>query len=239
MVSIVVLTTCGIIICRHALLRAVGAQLVVAESAYENRPLGSESYLLVGSGDRVEEVAVEYVAEGKADGFIVLRWPPARTVQLGALPAGTDLRIAELMKRGVAREEIIVVDVEGDAHWDWARKIGDLLKATSDANLLLLCDQFASRQQRAIIDRVATPSVAHRIKIVPLPDRRYDQSNWWTCRLGVRRVGAGYLSLAYMYLTGEPPPRHPYRSPDEYEQWFLETLPCGLPQQTTSEERNL
>ncbi len=214
----------GMLVYRNAILTAIGRQLVVAEMSSRRTADAAEAHLLVHSGDRVGEVAAEYLERGQAGRCLVLQGTPSRIVQLGALPLDADLRIDELMKHGVSENQIMKLEVKGDRQWDWAREVGNWLQENPQANVLFLSDQFSTHENRAIVNRAITPALAQRVELVPLPDRRYDETNWWTSRLGIRRVGAGYLSLAYVYLVGEPEHDHAYRTPDEYEAWFLEQL---------------
>jgi len=77
---------------------------------------------------------------------------------------------------------------------------------------------------RIVLDTVLQPDHAARVEILALPDRRYDETNWWYSRRGVKGLFYGYLTLAYAWFQGEDVPPRKLWDPDDYERMLERTV---------------
>ena len=81
-----------------------------------------------------------------------------------------------------------------------ARSVQTWLGKTSNATTVLLCDRFESRRWRQILDNALEPEYAESVSVHALPDRRYDETNWWRVEDGLKAIVGEYLKLAYYAL---------------------------------------
>jgi hypothetical protein len=83
--------------------------------------------------------------------------------------------------------------------------------------VLVLCDRFAGRDLRFVVSQVTQPGEAQRVAFRSLPNHRYDETNWWRNRAGVRALAGAAFDLAYDALHGEDAPPVNEFDPDQYE----------------------
>ncbi|HUG71066.1 MAG TPA: hypothetical protein VMM76_25175 [Pirellulaceae bacterium] len=174
--------------------------------------------IAIVSGDGRFDFAAQAVAEDRAqrillfeDGF---RW----LVQIGALPPGHEIDQQHLVTRNVHQDQIELLAGPVTNHWDRAVRLTGWLDQHADGSILLLCDRFESRRVRSILDQVLPESKSERVRIVGLADRRFDETNWWQSRTGVKSFVDAMLALLHSYAVGLPPPvKSNSWDPVEYE----------------------
>ena len=149
--------------------------------------------------------------------------PPNRLVQAGVLPSFKETSLRELSDRGVPASAVITI--EGNEHDPWQE--GRFLEAWLDerpkARVLLLCNRFAGRFWRRVLDSVLQSEHRDNVAVWALPDPLCDETNWWRTRSGFKNVFNSYVSLLYAWCRRGDAPQWGWSSPDEYEQAFLST----------------
>ena len=131
--------------------------------------------------------------------------------------------------RGLPPRTVAVIRSDGYDDWATARTLRAWLADRPNASLVLLCDRFQSAHLRYVLDAVLDPSQAARVRIRALPDRRYDETNWWTSRDGMKAFGSAWLrQLNGWYAGGDhlPPPSC---SVDDYENHVRQALGKVIP----------
>jgi hypothetical protein len=184
----------------------------------------SATHVLLRGGDRQFDRAAELLASGRCRGVLIQAGLPDRLAYLGILPTWTELCRRELGQRGVPDERLTVQETAGQRSWDGARALGDWLTQHPDARLIVLVDRFASGELAYILRQTLRPEHAARVALCALPDRRYDETNWWRSRTGLKAFLGSVLSGVTVRLCGEQrrPPYDP--DPDVYEKRVLRSL---------------
>lgn len=230
MAAFIVLSASTVLLLYHAtLLQAVTGLLIVNEE-----PIGSDvdaDYVWIrtgdgisGDGDRCYDWAAKLYERDPSRRILLSVPPPSRLVQGGALPAFEETSLRELFARSVPLEA--VTTIEGNEHDPWleARSLDVWLRGNPNARVLLLSSRFGSRRWSHLLDTVLDTEHRDKVKIWALADRNCDETNWWHTRSGFKNVFIAYVELAYAWFQGEDRPSWEWRSPDEYERTFLETM---------------
>lgn len=140
-----------------------------------------------------------------------------RLVQLGIEPSSDRLAQRELRRRGLPDDALIIVDGPTGPEWTEDRMLADWLRPQPDLRMLVVCERFRSASHRAEIDRLLGPQHAGRIAVRGIPDRRFDETDWWQSRVGAKAFFVTWLSCRRW--------RHPQQADaDRYEQAFLRQL---------------
>jgi hypothetical protein len=200
---------------RAPVLRTAGSFLVVEEAVQPG-----DAVLLFGA-DRGHERAAQWYRDGSTSDILVLEGPPGRLQRLGILDtAGVQARKA-LRRKGVPEAALTVIACPGRGDWNCARGLREWLSERPDVRVAVLCDRLNGRRARLIFRSVLGDALADRLRWCALPDRRFDETNWWQNKPGVRACWDGYLGLAHAIVYGEDPRSAEEWDPDQYEQ----TLP--------------
>jgi hypothetical protein len=155
--------------------------------------------LVIAGGDGRFDVAAAWVREDPQRRIVLIQGRPERVVELGILPAGEAVARRELAKRQVPEERIELISVGDRKDGDPLCLLAAWMEEHPDLRTAVLCERFASRGLRLRIDAAATRAVAGRIDTWALPDRRYDEHNWWRSRTGVRQLVLNSIALAYTW----------------------------------------
>ncbi len=161
--------------------------------------------------------------------ILLLPQPPNRLVELGVLPSLNAVANRELPTRGVARHDILSLsrNRDGESPWDDASSLGNWLASHPQARVALLWDQFDSRRKRLLLDHRLPRDQADRVQIVPLADRSFDETDWWTRREGWRHAMLSGLSLARVRLGGWGETTTRRWNVQEYERVFWQSIDEG------------
>jgi hypothetical protein len=185
----------GVFLARGPQLRGL-AGLLTAEG-----PDRAVAGVVLVRGDRIHDAAAARVRDGAAEVLLIER-VPLRYEALGVIPVRTEIDRRALEARGVPAPAIHVLSEQTHDDWDGARVLNGWLRDHPGAHVAVLCDRFGSRRQRIILDRVLVPDAA-RAHVVALPDRRYDETNWWRSKDGLASWWEGFVGLSYVSLAGE------------------------------------
>jgi len=204
----------------HVLSMAAGL-LVVDE------PCGDFGHVLLAGGDHRFDIAAELYCKKPSRRLVLMEPYPNRLVRNGIIPSFENICRCELKARGVPSEAVELIPGKARNAWAAARLLRQWINDHPDTRLLVLCNRFASRRQRSVLDAVLGPEDAGRVFIRGLPDRRYDETNWWQSRCGAREFVFGSLALAYLWCRGESREDPQQWNPDDYERMLCRTVGDG------------
>lgn len=182
----------------HArLLRGFAEGLIVDD---RNEPA---SAVLILDGDRQFDSAAQLYRAG-AKTVLVYRCRPDRLVRMGILLPGDELARRELLKRGVSNQDFEVLDCESSCRSRIAAALGQWLAEHPDQTVNVLCERFTSRTWQTVLRRAAEPALAGQVRIVALPNRQFDESNWWQSKPGTMAFLNNYISLGFFWWHTGP-----------------------------------
>src|SRR5262245_23931207 len=164
-------------LCRVPLLQSIGRFLVVDEP-------GDATSVLVMSGDRCVEQAVEMFQDGSVTEILILPLHPGRLEEMGIRPSFQSVLRDQLRARRLQEEALKRIPGDARGEWEGARCLADWLQQHPGARVTALCDQLAGRKHRRIFDTVLTPEQAGRVRLRALRHRWYDETNWWQSKDG-------------------------------------------------------
>lgn len=208
--SLLLAAMLALYVARAPLLTAVAAGLVMQPAT------ASADWALVLGGDRCFEQVAQLFHSGTIRGVLLIEFMPSRLVRIGVLPPDEELARRELTKHGVPESAIEVVRGRATSFWEAARNLDSWLADRADDRLIITCARFAGREQQLKLSRVFVSERTERLGWLPLVDRRYDETNWWTRKEGVLDVFNSYASLAYVWINGEQPSTWREWDPDRW-----------------------
>ncbi|MBI3862555.1 MAG: hypothetical protein HY290_11745 [Planctomycetia bacterium] len=185
----------------HApLMRAVAGLLIVDES-------GSQSpAILMLNGDRCFDVAAQRVSDDEAR-LMLVRGNPGRLVKMGIVPPADEMARRELHKRHVPDKAVSLLSTSPVGGLELPGELVKWLLQHPETEVDVLCDRLSSRRLDVLIRRSANHDLRRKIHIVALPNRNYDETNWWRSKPGAMAVLNGLLRLGFQYSTaGQAPP---------------------------------
>jgi len=213
----------------HAPLLRWAAEPLVADEVEEGADwicLRSDDGLQPG-GDRCYDVAAQLCLARRGRAVLLLEPRSPRSVACGAMPSFEAISRRELAKRQVPAADVHLIPGKTWNEWDQARALGAWLADRPQAVVLVLEDRFGSRARRQVFDATLSPDVARRIRVAGLADRRFDETNWWRSRDGIKAFMFAWLERLFHACQGEDRSAAPPLDPDQYERAFVETLRKG------------
>lgn len=190
---------------------------MLAEAMTVDDPLPTAAWVFVLRGDyRFDRAAALYEAGG-ASGVLFIDPPPTRLVRCGVLSPKKEEFLREFGRRGIPRKSVIALPGNDRTPWQIAHSLESWLVENPDSQVLVLCERFTARDLRFVVWKLMQPNDARRVAFRALPDHRYDESNWWHNRAGVRALVGATCDLIYDFLRGEDAPNTSRFDPDEYE----------------------
>lgn len=178
------------------------AWLLITDQRY-----ASVDGLVIASGDGRYDLASAWVHGAPHRRVLLIHDRPERIVELGIQPSTAELARRELVSQRVSDEQIEVISTKS-GNWNLFGLLADWMEEHPDTRVAVLCERFASHDMRLRIDAVVASDAARRIDIWALPDRRYDEHNWWRSRTGIRQVVLRSIAFAYTWCQGgasDPP----------------------------------
>jgi len=172
---------------------------------------------LVVDGDRCSSVAAGLVQQGTLKHVLLISSPPGRLQQIGVLPAWDNVIRGELLRQDVPATVIETLHPGAEDGWDDAKTLERWLDRHPDQRVLVFRERFASQRQRVIYNRELSPQNRARVAIVALPDRRYDETNLWKGKVGIKAFFRQWFCLSCERLVGPRQPRKRSLTAQEYE----------------------
>jgi uncharacterized SAM-binding protein YcdF (DUF218 family) len=200
---------------RVPILRGVATYLIVDE------PSAVADYVLVLPGvDRRYDRAAQILQAGSAASILLVERRPKRLERMGLLPSFESVSQHELVSRGVPASSITVIPGQTRTDWERARRLRAWLDSQPATRIVVLSERFGGRKLRYVLDKTLGADYAGRVRLLGLPERSYDENDWWRHREGVVKIFDAYLNLAYTRLCGE--------ESEEWREWdpeqFKKTL---------------
>jgi|GEM_PF-2827153 len=146
-----------------------------------------------------------------------------RLVLLGAVVPIEERARQKLERDGVAPDAIKLLPGESRCEWDTARILVAWLKENRDKRVRVFCNLLDSRRWTMIFDRVVDDSSRSRVTVEGVTDPRYDETNWWRDRTGIKTYFFSLFRLSYAYWRGEDQMPDVDWSPDAFESTVLES----------------
>ncbi len=167
------------------------------------------------------DVAAEWLRESPGRRALLVGqhlYPPMR---IGVETSFQDRARCALVERGI--DEVSIELIPGDAMTDWqqAELLGRWLRQHPDAEVMVLCDRFATRYLRRVFNAKLGHALAARLRIRGLPGDGFDEANWWRSRHGVKEFMGAWLRLAHAVCLGEAELADALWDPDAYERELL------------------
>jgi hypothetical protein len=200
----------GTALARGPLLRLAARPLIAGG------PEAGAAWLVPLDGDEVTERVAECCRAAPEARVLLIQRAPDRLEALGIVPPWAEGRRRVLLARGVPAAAVEVLAGATASDWDRARALRGWLEGHPGARVAVLCDRFHSRRLRLILDR-ALGAEAGRARVTAVPDRGYDETNWWRCKAGLLGWWDGYTGLGYVWLAGEGDRPLPPPDADDYE----------------------
>jgi len=189
---------------RRALLRQLASVLIV------DQQVAGATVLWVRNGDRRFDIASRWYHENPdRRRLLLIEKKRQRVMSLGLVPTDLEVGLRELLKRQVPKPAIELLRTPCRTRWDEAARFRRWLTQHPGVQVVVLEDRFRSRLTRYILDQTLPAPDRGRVFVRGLPDRRFDENNWWAGRDRIETVVDGYLRLAYAVLHGpdsEVPP---------------------------------
>lgn len=204
-----------------------GASLVVCAFSGQilvcNEDAEGHDHLLLLGGDKRFDVARDLFARSELRQVLLFRDADSNLVRFGILPPGHELARDELSDRGIPDEAISVIKRGSEA--SAMVSLREWMEQHEDTKIRVFTPRFNSRRTRYLLDRTLSDSQAARVRVVGLPDRRYDETNWWRSRTGFKAILSSSLDLVHTWCVGPTDPSIEERwDPIEYEQTLAATV---------------
>ncbi len=166
--------------------------------------------------------AVDSVRSGAIDTVLLCAETPRRLVSIGAIPSIEELGRQKLLNDGIAPDAIQLIQGVSRTDWETARLLDVWLNEHPAKQLRVLCDSFSGRRWSWICDRTLAKPNRSRVEIEGITDPRFDETNWWRRRLGVKVYFCSLFRLAYARWHGEDVVPDVDWSADKYESTALQ-----------------
>lgn len=166
-------------------------------------PMPSADQVLVLRADYCFDRAAEMYHRGTISRILVMDRPANRLVRMGVVPSKKEQCLRELRRRDIGAEAVSPLPGSDEIPWQVARALRAWLAEHPGARVLVLCERFESGDLRFVGSRVMDASQAERVAFRGLPDHRFDETNWWWSRAGVRAFAGAAFNLAYDRVRGE------------------------------------
>ncbi len=220
--AVAVVGFAGAVLFHAPLLRGLADPLIVDQTTDDYDSICILPSLQTPDGDRCYDVAASLFRKNPSAQVLIVVHPPNRIVEAGALASFETISRRELGVRGVPGDSILILRSRWIDDWAAAEALAGRLRERPESSVLLLCAEFHSARVRAVLNDVLDPAAAKRVRVMPLPDRRFDQTNWWKSRRGVRALGMNWLVRLQGWLGGQAahPPR---KNADDYRRDIIKS----------------
>lgn len=138
-----------------------------------------------------------------AEGILLYAEPAKRLELLGAILPIDELGRRKLIADGVDERAIQVIDGTAQSDWQAGRLLDDWLRTHPDKRVIVLTNAFGSGRWSIILDRTVASSLRPRVFVEAVQDPRYNSTNWWSSRTGLKTFFNGLFRLAYATCAGE------------------------------------
>lgn len=196
----------------HPWLLANAAQALIIEHEIQK----ADCALVLGGNAHIREAARLY-HNHQVDRLVLVESRRNLKEQLGIFMPRHQARKRQLVRHGVPAEDIIVITGQPRGIWESSRQIkGWLAQNPSIRSVVCLRERFKSAWGDYVLRSVLEPEVSVRLQTIALPDRRYNEKNWWQSRVGLKEYFNAATRYWFARLHG-PSHENPAWNPQEFE----------------------
>ncbi|MEX1027729.1 MAG: hypothetical protein WD049_06950 [Candidatus Paceibacterota bacterium] len=194
----------------------------LARQLIRDDPLQQADFVVITGGDRRYDWVADQYAARNVRKVLQFRSSPKRLYEFGVLPYPHEQARAELIECGVDAEDIVFIDETARNSWERADQLERWMAERPDATVAVVADRLGSGAVDEVFRQAMSPEVYERISIHSLRDRRYDESDWWKSRRGMKSFYGAAVSWLTVRLGGRP--EYQYEDdwdPEEYERELM------------------
>lgn len=187
----------GIYLLRSRLLTTLARVLIVDDVLQPAEII----YILNGEVNTRPFHAAKLFKQGLAPQIVIPREEDGPASEIKLYPNGTDVSVEVLVKLGVPRDKITVIEIEGGvtSTHDEAQVLLDDVKKHDIQDVIIVTSAFHTRRSRWIIQKILTDTNVH-IQMSAAPQWKFDETNWWREERGLLMLANEYLKFGY-YLV--------------------------------------
>lgn len=152
--------------------------------------------VLCGDADTRPFVGAALVKAGLARKVLVAAVQASPDVEDGIVPPAHETIRRVLVRRGVPRQDVVILDGQARHTHDEARSLATFLESSPDARVTVVTSNFHTRRARWIFRRVLGDRAAG-VRFVSAPAYGIEVETWWQVEDGVRFVLGEYLKLTF------------------------------------------
>lgn len=202
----------------HApLLRSLAGPLIVNESDGDVSHVGILQWQEIGDGENCFNAAAALYREKPSRRFLVVERRLDRLMEIGILEPFATVSYWALKSLGAPTQAMSILRSNGCDDWATARALRTWLVDHPQASIAVFCGSFRSAHLRYALDTVLDADQAARVHVRGLRDSRYNETNWWQSRDGIKEFGIGWLRRLHGWCVGGGHPAPPSVSAGEYE----------------------
>lgn len=165
---------------RAPLLKGAARLWVVAET-----PTPADAIVILGGGVELRTLkAAELYHAGFANRVLVMQPERTELNTLGLIVDQAALTIKLLKLKNVPDSAIVLLAPEVTSTLEEAEALAAWAKANGVHSLLVTTDLFHTRRARWILNR-KLKEVGVDVKMMAVPQKKYDANNWWQTEAGV------------------------------------------------------
>jgi hypothetical protein len=196
--------------CHKSILRVLASPLVADDA------IGQVDDVLVLNGERYYVTVSQLLRKGKARQVLLLSGSRTLLVETGILLPEFEKARRAISQQGVSPDVIRVLPSETENLWDIADTLSNWLTANPKNSVAIVINRLESGKAQLVLQSALSPKQKARVRMIAIRDSRFDETNWWTSRLGIKAVLENYLRLLHNQLVG--------RSRTQKFRWNRETL---------------
>ncbi|MFN0110559.1 MAG: YdcF family protein [Blastocatellia bacterium] len=165
---------------RAPLLKGAAKLWIVSDS-----PTPADAIVILGGGVELRSLkAAELYHAGFAKQILVMQPELTELNTLGLVVDQAALTIELLKLKNVPDSGIVLLDTEVTSTFEEAEALAAWAKNNKARSLLTTTDLFHTRRARWILNR-KLKEVGVEVKIIAVPQKKYDADNWWQAETGV------------------------------------------------------
>lgn len=165
---------------RAPLLKGAARLWIVSET-----PTPADAIVILGGGVELRTLkAAELYHSRFANRILVMQPERTELNTLGLIVDQAALTMQLLKLKDVPDSAIVLLDPEVTSTFEEAEALANWSKANNAQSVLVTTDIFHTRRARWILNR-KLKEVGVEVKMVAVPQKKYDANNWWQTEAGV------------------------------------------------------
>lgn len=189
----------GVYGAREHLLASAGRWLDVGEP-----PQPSDYVMVLGGDEQMRPfVAAALVKAGFARKALASKIGDPHEQRERILPPTHEVIRQVLLHRGVAPDDVVILDRQSVHTFDETQALADFLQSVPDCRVIVVTSDFHTRRTRWVMRRVLGERAA-RLTFVSAPSEEYVLERWWQTERGFEVVSSEYLKLAFYLVRYHP-----------------------------------